>query len=80
MDESKAKSFVKKINPKRDSDHSKHVKTTKTPEKSTIKFTNLEVKDGGIYTIKCTDEKTPLNKIQVLEIEVGQVKHIYKRI
>jgi len=45
-----------------------------------IIFKNLDVKSGGVVTIKCIDDKVPLGKIQILQITAGDATYVYKRI
>jgi len=46
----------------------------------TIKFKESDLTAGGHVIINCTDDKTPLNKAQILKITSGETTYIYRRV
>lgn len=55
--------------------------------KPTLKFTgpliifkNIEIKSGGVVSVRCIDDKVPLGKIQIIQIKGGDTVSVYRRV
>jgi len=45
-----------------------------------IAFRNIEVKAGGVVSVQCLDDKVPLGKIQIIQIQTVDATYVYRRV
>ena len=46
----------------------------------TITLNNIDVKSGGVITVKCLDDKVPLGRIQIIQVQAGDTTYTYRRV